>query len=102
MDLAATHKLSNSFLLFELCYTITVLENTGFIQHAGGWNVGVDRLMSYTNYLANYFYDQRSSLTDQNILLPEDYQSATLCCLWYLQTPRRQAFLDCVRILSTN
>ena len=38
-------------------------------------------------YLVDYFEDQNRS--GQSILLPEDYHSATLRCLWYLQTPRR-------------
>lgn len=40
-------------------------------------------------YLADYFDDQRRS--GQNVLMPEDYYSATLRCLWYLHTPSRQA-----------
>ena len=77
--------------LFELCRTIADLEKTGFIKNESflDWEPVADDFLLWTTYLANYVDDQHR--LGCNILLPEDYHSATLRCLWYLQTSRRQA-----------
>jgi len=80
---ATTHKFSNSFLLFELCRTCVLLQQTGCIREES-WITSPDLLLLFTTYLANYLQDQHSSC--QSALLPEDYLMATLRCLWYLQS----------------
>ena len=90
IKLIPAHKLRNSFILFELCCTIADLEKSGFIKNEFlDWEPVLGDFLLWTTYLADYFDDQRRP--GCNILLPEDYLSATLRCLWYLQTSRRQA-----------
>ena len=66
---------------------MAVLENTGFIQEQVCLSLDPDHLLLFMTYLADYLDDQRRQ--GQNVLMPEDYQSAALRCLWYLQTPHR-------------
>src|SRR6266571_980021 len=75
---ASTRKFSNSFLLFELCRTCVLLQQTGCIREES-WITSPDLLLLFSTYLADYLQDQHCSR-------PEDYLTATLRCLWYLQS----------------
>ena len=83
---ASKHKFSNSFVLFELCRTCMLLQQTGFVREES-WSASLDILLISTNYLADYLQDQDHS--PQSVLLPDDYLTATLRCLWYLQSTSR-------------
>lgn len=78
-------------MLFELCRTLAGLKVVGFIKESDkDWQPDPDGLFRCMAYLADFFDDQHCPVRD--VLMPEDYHSATLRCLWYLQTPRRQVF----------
>ena len=78
---ASISNFSNSFLLFELCWTCVELQKTEFIRVSPfrGGATSLDCLLPFVIYLAGY-------LDDQNVLLPGDYISALRRCLWYLQS----------------
>jgi len=76
--------------MFELCRAVAALKVAGFIkENDKDWQPDPDGLFRCMTYLADYFDDQHCS--GRSVLMPEDYHSATLRCLWYLHTPRRQA-----------
>src|SRR6266498_1096557 len=80
---ASKHKFSNLFILFELCRTCMLLQQTGLIREES-WSVSLDFLLISTTYLADYLQDQHR--LGQNVLSPKDYLTASLRCLWYLQS----------------
>lgn len=88
IKLAATTSLSNSFLLFELCSTFSELQKLRFIEppfvRPPIRPLWLSPLMAY---LADYLDDQHR--LGQEVLLPSDYLSALLRCLWYLQSSSR-------------
>jgi len=47
-----------------------------------------NRLLLFMSYLADYLDDQHRA--GKKVLLPQDYLSASLRCLWYLQSSYRQ------------
>jgi len=85
IKLGSATNLSNSFLLFELSRTFIMLENYGLVDSS--WPMGLPdtsplHLSLSMTYLADYLDDQHR----QEVLLPDDYLSASLRCLWYLQS----------------
>jgi len=85
IKLAPVTGLSNSFLLFELCRTFAELQKSRFIMSLPfPRSTSPHRLSLFMAYLANYLDDQRR--LGQEVLLPDDYLSASLRCLWYLQS----------------
>ena len=49
-----------------------------------------NRLLLFVSYLADYLHDQHRA--GKKVLLPQDYLSASLRCLWYLQSSHGQVF----------
>jgi len=89
MKLPSSFRISNSFLLFELCRTCVELQNAGYIRSVLPEKFWMHRsLLFFMHYLAEYLDNQQCS--GQNVLLPLDYLSATLRCLWYLQSSSQQ------------
>ena len=88
IKLAPTASLSNSFLLFELCWTFAELQGSGFIKPlCFPQPIRPLWLSPLMAYLADYLDDQHR--LGQEVLLPNDYLSASLRCLWYLQSSNR-------------
>ena len=89
IKLPPSFRISNSFLLFELCRTCVELHNAGYICSILPEIPNTrQNLPLFMRYLAEYL-DSEQCL-DQKALLPQDYLSATLRCLWYLQSPSQQ------------
>ncbi len=86
IKLGSATNLSNSFLLFELCRTFIGLENWGFVMSypMGLLDTSPFHLTLLMTYLADYLDNQHR--LGQEVLLPDDYLSASLRCLWYLQS----------------
>ena len=85
IKLAPVTGLSNSFFLFELCRTFAELQKSRFIEpFPYSPPISPPRLSLLMVYLADYLDDQHR--LGQEVLLPNDYISATLRCLWYLQS----------------
>lgn len=85
VKLASANNFSNSFLLFELCRICGELQKREVLEPDMLHVTSVTLLPLLTAYLANYLDDQ--CRLGQRVLLPDDYLSASLRCLWYLQTP---------------
>jgi len=84
----ATLNLSNPFLLFELCRAFEALQELEIIMSFSyPLPTSSHRLSVRLTYLADYLDDQYR--LGQKVLLPGDYLSALLRCLWYLQSPSR-------------
>jgi len=81
--------LSNSFLLFELCRTCDGLRKAGYITQSRSLlprtHAIHQSLLLFMPYLADHLENQRRMY--QKVLLPDSYLSATLRCLWYIQSP---------------
>ena len=94
IKLPPSFKISNSFLLFELCRTCVELQNVGYICSVlpkKPWTR--QNLPLFMRYLAEYLDNEQR--LGQNVLLPQDYLCATLRCLWYLQSSsQRVLFLS--------
>jgi len=88
MKLPPSFKISNSFLLFELCRTCVELQNVGYCSVLPGIPGTRQNLPLFMGYLTEYLDNQQR--LGQEVLLPQDYLSATLRCLWYLQSPSQQ------------
>ena len=92
LKLPPSFKISNSFLLFELCRTCVELQKAGYICSV---LLGIPRtrrnLPLFMGYLAEYLDNQQR--LGQELLLPQDYLSATLRCLWYLQSSSERVFV---------
>jgi len=81
INIASMTNFSNSFLLFELYRTSAALYEAGFIEASPGYQLtSLVSLSLLTTYLADY-------LESQNLLLADDYLSASLRCLFYLTSP---------------
>ncbi len=91
MKLALKYGLGNSFVILELCKTCIVLQQQGFVElDLRLLRPDHGRLFLFMEYLSEYLDDLQKTET---IVPPDDYASATLRCLWYLQTPTRQVLL---------
>ena len=89
LKLPPSFKISNSFLLFELCRTCGELQKLGYICSVLPeipWTH--QNLPLFMGYLAEYLDNQQC--LGQGVPLPQDYLSATLRCLWYLQSSSKQ------------
>ena len=85
IKLAPVTNLSNSFLLFELCRTFAELQKSRFIEPLSLLlPIKAHSLSLLMTYLADYL-DYQHRLGEE-VLLPNDYLSASLRCLWYLQS----------------
>ena len=85
IKLAPASGLCNSFLLFELCRTFVELQKSRFIEPLSlPVSIGPYWLSLLMTYLTEYLDDLHR--LGQEVLLPNDYLSASLRCLWYLQS----------------
>ena len=89
IKLPPSFRISNSFLLFELCRTCVELQNAGYICSVLPEKFWMNQsLIFFMRYLAECLDNQQH--LGQKVLLPQDYLSATLRCLWYLQSSSQQ------------
>jgi len=99
MRLPPSFKISNSFLLFELCRTCVELHNAGYISSVlPEIHNTCQNLPLFMRYLAEYLDNQQC--LGQKVLLPQDNLSATLRCLWYLQSSTQQVLFLSLSSLS--
>ena len=99
IKLPPSFTISNSFLLFELCRTCVELQNAGYLCPVLSEKFWMHQsLLFFMRYLAEYLDNQQH--LGQKVLLPQDYLSATLRCLWYLQSSSQQVLFSSFSSLS--
>jgi len=85
------HNLNNFFILFELCRTCAELQRKKWIKSLPIFHTEPKWLLLFASHLAQMTNHQ--NWIEDRATLDENYVSATLRCLWYLQVSSRQVHL---------